>query len=62
MNDADFNSERFTEVTVGADISMYSVDKREKRIIVFEQEISRIREGISAKQISKEAVGSIFRS
>ncbi len=61
MSEEEFSSGKLAQIVVGADLSMLSVDELEKRIIIFEQEISRIREDVSAKQISKQAAESIFR-
>jgi len=62
MSDDNFNSGNLKDVVVGGDLSMLSIDELKKRIILFEQEISRIRDDISAKEISLKAAQSIFRS
>ena len=62
MSDEDFGSAKPAAVVVGGDLSMLSIEELEKRIILFEQEIGRIKADISAKEVSKEAAESIFRS
>ncbi len=62
MNDKISDTERLEELTLSADLSMLSIEELEKRIILFEQEISRIQLDIKAKEVSKEVAESIFRS
>ncbi len=62
MSDDDFVTEGRTQIYVGEDLSMLSIDELEKRIVLLEQELSRIRADISEKEISKEAAESFFRS
>ncbi len=62
MNDEMSDTERLGELTVGGDLSMLSIEELKKRIILLEQEISRIQLDIEAKEISKEAAETIFRS
>ena len=62
MGDEDFDTEGRTQIYVGEDISMLSIEELGKRIKLFEQEISRIRADILEKKESKEAAESFFRS
>ena len=62
MSDEDIATGGVAEIVVGEDISMLSVDELEKRIVLLEQEIGRIRDDIATKRMSKEAAESIFRS
>jgi uncharacterized small protein (DUF1192 family) len=62
MNDKISVTRGLVELRVGADLSMLSIDELKKRITLLEQEISRIRVDIEAKELSKETAESIFRS
>lgn len=62
MIDGEFDVSEPGQVVVGEDISLLSVEELEKRITLFEQEISRIRMDIATKKASKETAESVFRS
>ena len=62
MSEEEFTVAGAGEVIVGEDISLLSIEELEKRIILFEQEIGRIRMDIAAKKISIKTAESIFRS
>ncbi len=62
MSEEEFTGDGGGEIIVGQDLSLLSIEELEKRIILLEQEIGRIKMDISAKQVSKEAAESIFRS
>lgn len=62
MNDDEISSKVLAEIAVGADLSLLSIDELQKRIILFEQEIGRLKKDIEAKELSKAAAESIFRS
>jgi len=62
MSEEEFTVAGAGEVIVGEDISLLSIEELEKRIILFEQEIGRIRMDIAAKKISIQTAESIFRS
>jgi len=62
MNDEISVTQGHAELTVGGDLSMLSIEELKKRIILLEQEISRIRIDIETKELSKETAESIFRS
>lgn len=46
---------------IGCDLSLISVDELESRILLLQQEISRIEAEMSSKQKSKNAAESLFR-
>ncbi len=62
MSEEEFTGDGGGEIIVGQDLSLLSIEELERRIILLEREIGRIKMDISAKQISKEAAESIFRS
>jgi len=62
MSEEEFAGEGSGEIIVGQDLSLLSIEELEKRITLLEQEIGRIKMDISAKQISRKAAESIFRS
>lgn len=62
MNDDEISSKVLAEIVVGADLSLLSIDELQKRIILFEQEIGRLKKDIEVKELSKAAAESIFRS
>jgi len=62
MNEEEINSGERAQIVIGEDISMLSIDELEKRIRLLEREIGRVKSDIAAKNISKDAAESIFRS
>jgi len=62
MSEEEFTVAGAKKVIVGEDLSLLSIEELERRIILFEQEIGRIRVDIAAKKTSKETAESIFRS
>jgi len=45
----------------GEDISSLSVDELEERIVLYENEISRLKQTIDSKTASKAAADSVFK-
>ncbi len=62
MSEEEYTAAGADEAIAGEDLSLLSIEELEKRIILFEQEIGRIRMDIAAKKTSKETAESIFRS
>ncbi len=62
FDDEDARAKKATELVIGADLSTISVDELEERITLLEEEIVRIRAEIAAKQSSRDAAESVFRS
>ena len=48
-------------IVIGEDLSMLSVEELEKRIVMLENEIVRIREDIGSKQSSLSVAESFFK-
>ena len=49
------------DIVIGEDLSMLSVEELEKRIVMLENEIVRIREDIGSKQSSLSVAESFFK-
>ncbi|MGI9483644.1 MAG: DUF1192 domain-containing protein [Hyphomicrobiales bacterium] len=62
FDDEDARAKKAAELVVGADLSAISVDELKERITLLEEEIARIQAEIAAKQSSKDAAESVFRS
>ena len=62
FDDEDARAKKATELVIGADLSTISVDELKERITLLKEEIVRIQAEIAAKQSSKDAAESVFRS
>lgn len=62
MSDEEITSKDLAKIVIGGDLSMLSIEELTRRINLLEQEISRIKTDIKAKELSKEAAESVFRS
>lgn len=62
FDEEDAQAKKAQEIVIGADLSSISVDELKERITLLEEEIVRIRTEITAKQSSRDAAESVFRS
>ena len=62
FDEEDAQAKKAQEIVIGADLLSISVDELKERITLLEEEIVRIRTEIAAKQSSRDAAESVFRS
>ena len=61
MNLDEEQAKRISEIVIGEDLAMLSVDELTKWIAILEQEIGRLKADIGTKQSSKVAAESFFK-
>ena len=61
FEDDEPRAKKASEIVIGADLALISVDELEERITLLESEIARLREEIAEKQSSKAAAENFFK-